>query len=155
MRHEAISRHDASEVDTTDSRNEENSEYHAKVGKLAEVVVYNLFESSDVPVEYADTWETDLLVGADQKRIDVKVRDRLETWGSDLLVRDRPGVGLNSDAYVSVIVEDLTKAVITGYASRRQVRRAQLFDKARTHRTRIIEEDDLKDISQLIAYARN
>lgn len=151
MRDEAASMFREQEVDTSDSRDASQSQQDAMIGKLAELVAQRFFESKGVSVEMADTWQTDLLVGDDNKNIDVKVRDRMQTWGSDLLVRDRETTSLNSDGYLQLILEDgLNTAVITGWATREQVKQSPWFDHAKTHPTRIVEQCDLRDVRSLV-----
>lgn len=138
----------SSEIDKSDSRNFDRSSRDSKVGKLAELTVYKFFNDLGIEVEEYNGWEYDLIVNG--KTVEVKTRDYTQTNSryKDLLVRDRPDVDWNPgdvDYYIQVFLNgfESERGYITGYIDGKEVSTADFFEKAKTHRTRKVNFEDL------------
>lgn len=147
MRQKAIEK-SKDEVDKTDSRSQNRSGKDSKVGKLAELVVIEFFDDMGVDVRESESWRYDLLVN--DRTVEVKTRDytQTDTRYRDLLVRDRPDVDWSpseTDYYIQVFLNgfDSDRGYITGYTYGDTVAEADFFDKAKTHRTRKVNFEDL------------
>lgn len=138
----------SNEVDNQDSRDSERSIKDANIGKIAENVMFIFLEERGNDVEFAETWEYDLLVNG--YKMEVKARDYTQTDPKykDLLVRDRKdNYWSPSDVdYISQVMlngTDTEYAYITGYIEGKKAENADIFHKAKTHRTRKVNHNQL------------
>ncbi|MCU4972056.1 hypothetical protein OB955_04820 [Halobacteria archaeon AArc-m2/3/4] len=141
-----------SEQDDRDERDSETSSQHSHVGKTGECAVAAVCEHEGVDWDWHDGYQTGDL-DIDALTADIKTRIENEDCHKDMLVGMR-STGTESDiladSYVQVLVsEDLSTALVTGWAFSHEVRDASQFYGAKTYPSKIVHHGELRDLQDL------